>query len=479
MTSSYRGVLYSVGAVGVGALAAVWGAGGHPVPTFWLATIASLALVALAVRSSSGFNSLLVVFSVFHGLYGLSGSFAAVYGAPLPDIFTAPYATSAFLFNYSLATVGLAVGVVARRGGLPTIIGEPSLRPPRQLAHYAILMGAVASGMEIVNGVRVGGVPVLLEGKALYQSLIAELPLNLPSNEVAMLATALMALAVGLSRGHPLRSGTVSRKHIFAFSLSMLPLLIVVVLLGQRGFLLGWIVIGVVGATYGTSVKHLTGRLVGLAITVYLAMGIIYASRGSRGAALYAGDWSAVLQSAIARDAILQAVNPAANEFEGTLGNFSEYVNTGGQELGLGKSYLVALLLPVPSSLYPGEKPQQIAFEFRDLVFPSEGERGSIAGTAYSSILEAYYNFRESGVFIVYVLVGMGLVALERRRIRSGSLWFALTYLMLLPSSVTFHRTSFGDALIAPVAVNAIVVLIFWMGCSFVETVAISVRKPG
>jgi len=199
-------------------------------------------------------------------------------------------------------------------------------------------------------------------------------------------------------------------------------------------------------------------------------MGLIYASRGSRGAAVYSGDWSTVIRSTLARQALLQAINPAANEFGATLGNFSEYLKTGAQQPGLGRSYLVGLLLPVPSSLYPGKKPQQIGFEFRDLVFPAVAEQGSIAGTGYSSILEAYYNFREVGVFAVYFLWGMVLVLIERRRLRAVSMWFALLYLMFVPSAVAFHRSSLGDAVIAPAVLNAAAIVALWMACSFWET---------
>jgi len=468
----YGPYLYLVTAVGAGAIAGVLGAARHPEPSLWFAVVASLALVLLAARCGQGFNTILGVFAVFHGMYGLSGPFAAVYGGRLPPIYSEPYETSAFLYNYCLATVGLALGIVAA-GSRRTIEALPtrSWRTPRLLAQYAIVMGTAASVMEFVNCVRAGGIPVVLQGKALYQSLVAELTLDLPSNEMAMLATGVMALAVGMSRKTQwARWSIVSRFHVLGFILALLPLLTIDVLLGQRGMLLGWVLIALIGVTYGVSVSRISGKVATLGIAVYLGMGLVYASRGSRGAALYIGDWSAVAKSALAREAILEAVNPAANEFGATLGNFSEYVKTGAQPPGLGSSYLIGFILPVPSSLYPGKKPQQISFEFRDLVFPGEAERGSIAGTAYSSILEAYYNFREWGVFAVYFLWGVAVVMIERRRVRSGSFWFALVYLMLVPSAVVFHRSSLGDAVIAPAVLNAAAIAALWILCTVLET---------
>lgn len=470
--SAARAVFLSpIVAVGCGAVAAALGAGGRAELSLWFAVSASVAVVALALASSGGFNTLLVVFAVFHALYGLSGSFAAVYGAPLQPIYTEPYEVSRFLLNYSLATIGLALGVLLLRSGRAVgVAGSEWSRSPRLLALYSIVLGSAASAMEVVNLVRVGGVPVLLEGKALYQSLSADLPMNLPSDEVAMLAIAIMALAVGasLKSGWPPRD-RVPRLHMGAFALTLLPLLAVAVWLGQRGLLLGWVLITLVGVTYGTSMRRITFAMGTIALVVYLGMGLIYASRGSRGAALYGGDWTAILKSTLARQAVLQAINPASNEFGATLGNFSEYLKAGTQAPGLGKSYLVSLVLPIPSSLYPGRKPQQIGYEFRDLVFPAEAERGSIAGTGYSSILEAYYNFREPGVLVVYALVGMVLVTVERYRARSASFWFAVTYLMFLPSAVIFHRTAFGDAVVAPAILNAAAVVILWVATSLLE----------
>lgn len=472
MKSPYSAHLFPLIALGAGGLGAALGAGGHSEASLWSALIASLALVVLAIRSANGYNTLLAVFVVFHALYGLSGPFAAVYGGQLPPIFTEPYETSAFLLNYSLATVGLGVGVLAvQRGNAVETASVRTRRPPRLLAQYAILLGTAASVMEIVNGIRAGGVAVVLQGKEAYQSLTTELTLDLPSNTFAMVATAMMAFALCRSRGSSSpRSATVSRIHVTVFVLTLLPLLTVVVLLGQRGLLLGWILITLVGLTYTVSVRRMSGAVIALGVAVYFAMGVIYANRSSRGAALYIGDWSEVAKSALGREALLHAFNPAANEFGITLGNFSEYLKAEDHQLALGRSYVVGLFQPLPSSLYPGKKPQQISYEFRDQVFPGEGERGSIVGTAYSSILEAYYNFREVGVFAVYVLVGMALVRIERHRARSESLWFALVYLMFLPSAVSFHRSSFSDAVITPGVLNAAVVVALWMVCSFVET---------
>lgn len=454
-------------------MAAILALGGYLQGSVWLAVLASLSFVLMAVRSGGGFNTLVVLFAGFHALYGLSGPLATLYGGELHPLFTRPYETGAFLFNYSLATIGLTVGVlVTQRSRRIDFAPTQTHRTPRQLAGYAILLGISSSAMEMVNLVRVGGVAVLLEGKSAYQSLAADLVLDLPSNAFAIVATGVMALALDASRRE--REERVSRSQVAAFSLSLLPLVAVAVLLGQRGLLLGWLLIALVGAGYGRSLRRLNLSFVALAFAVYFALGLIYASRGSRGIALSIGDWSAALKSSVGRDAMIRAFNPAANEFGVTLGNFGEYLKTNDHQLGLGETYLVGLLQPLPSFLYPGTKPQQATFRFRDLAFPGEAERGSIASTGYSSILEAHYNFRETGVLVVYFLLGVALTTLERMRARSRSLGFGLVYLMLVPSTVMFHRSSFSDSVITPGVVYFIVLCACWAAASFLEEVSLA-----
>ncbi|MEN6396184.1 MAG: O-antigen polysaccharide polymerase Wzy, partial [Methanoregula sp.] len=136
-------------------------------------------------------------------------------------------------------------------------------------------------------------------------------------------------------------------------------------------------------------------------------------------------------------------MNPGMNEFGAAFGNFSEYVKSGDSTRRWGKTYVTALAVPVPSFLYPGEKPRQITYEFRDRFFSSERARGRIAGTAFSSVLEAYMNFGTAGVLGVYFLVGMALVFLERAKNILQPSAIASIYLLMLPLAQNFHRSSF------------------------------------
>ena len=76
----------------------------------------------------------------------------------------------------------------------------------------------------------------------------------------------------------------------------------------------------------------------------------------------------------------------------------------GDYEFKYGESYVKGLLITIPSFLYPWEKPQQITYEFRDKYFAEEAKRSSIAGTAFSSIMESYWNFGYVGIVIMYII---------------------------------------------------------------------------
>lgn len=109
-----------------------------------------------------------------------------------------------------------------------------------------------------------------------------------------------------------------------------------------------------------------------------------------------------------------------------------------------GETYVKGLLLCVPSFLYPGEKPQQITYEFRDKYFASEASRSSIAGTAFSSIMEAQWNFGYIGIVIMYIIYGYTIKHIENK-IKYKNIFNAVIYLCIAPCIIRFHRSALGD----------------------------------
>ena len=133
-------------------------------------------------------------------------------------------------------------------------------------------------------------------------------------------------------------------------------------------------------------------------------MGFIYANRAI--IVLLRDDPEEFFEEAFSQNRITQALNPSTNEFGVGFANFNELYVSENYEFLFGKSYLQGFLITFPSFIYIGEKPQQITYVFRDTYFYSESLRSSIAGTGFSSILEAYWNFGFPGVLFMYIIFG-------------------------------------------------------------------------
>src|SRR5690606_41874594 len=84
---------------------------------------------------------------------------------------------------------------------------------------------------------------------------------------------------------------------------------------------------------------------------------------------------------------MITSLYPARNEFGAPFGNIKTYILYGGSGLRWGETYLIGFAEPIPRFIWPN-KPKTVTYEFRDTFFPNWAERGRIAGTAYSSILE-------------------------------------------------------------------------------------------
>jgi len=410
-------------------------------------------LLAVGARLAGGYNNLLCVFLFFHLIYGMSGPFAALYGEPLAPIFSVPYETGRYLANLGLASFGLLLGMsvgVATAGRMP----EGTARIPvssTQLAMGAVLFAAMASGMELINLARVG-VGSLVQGKAVYQSDTDALILTMPSYEVAKIGVALFALWLAAKRAEK-DSPTADRARPWGLVvfLAFLPLIALSLFLGRRGPLLDAFFVIAVGRTYTMSIRRLRPKLVMSLLLVYFVMGMIFVNRAIIAYAAFTGDASDLATRALEPERIATALNPAATEFGSAFGNFSEYAKYDVAGPQYGRTYLVSGALLIPAFMYPGSKPQPIAFEFRDRFFPSEADMGAIGSTAYSSLLETYVNFREAGAFVVYLLIGFALMRLERQRFRRPSVLFVLAYLGSLPATITFHRSDFGAGALSPV----------------------------
>jgi hypothetical protein len=417
-----------------------------------LGGIAALALISLAFQLMGGFNNLLFVFVGFHLLYGLSGPVNALYGESIASPFSLPYETGAFLAAFAYSTAALALALLLAGPFFPAASSPRRFIDvdPALLGRMALIFAAFSTVLELSNLLRVGPT-VAFEGKAIYQSAVDALTVTAPSYEVSRIAFCLLGLAVAGTREAKARSPEYKGGRYGAlFLLLLLPMLLLTVLLGRRGPMLDWIFIYFVASTWYQSRRRI-GRAVAVGtVVIYLAMGMLFANRAVLAYAFLINDFSTLGEHATQPEVIVSALNPGGNEFGAAFGNFSEYVKYDVEGPQYGRTYLEGAALILPSFLYPGTKPQPVAYAFRDRFFPGIADEGAIASTAYSSLLEAYVNFRQAGVVMVYFVIGLVLMWIEARRRESSSLARAMIYLSLLPSAFVFHRADFGASVVAP-----------------------------
>jgi len=433
-------VLFSLG----GSLCAY---GGYLWPSAITLLLACALLIRFGVRFGGSWATLLVVFLFFHAVYGLSGPFAVLSGGYLPGVFSPPFRVGEFLAALGLGTAALCVGLSVVMVLVPAgcelfkFLNREHLGSPR--AGIAVI--GLGSAMELTNCVRAGGWRLIVLGKAVYQSQVDALVLTLPASGVVALGLAILTLSMARRPGE--RRPGLSGGEVFMLLLAAAPILLITLALGYRGPMMEWFLVGVLGWRYFNPLPRLGTRAVGVFVALYLASGLVYSNRAIIGYGLLTGDWGRVLQLAATSERLLLALNPAGTEFGAAFGNYSEYLNRASVEPSLGETYVRGLATPIPGFLYPGKKPQQVAYEFRDRLFPGLAREGTIAGTAYSSLLESFVNFGTGGAFAVYLVVGLVLGLVDRWRWRTKSVALHLLYLLLGVQAVAFHRSDLSSVM--------------------------------
>jgi oligosaccharide repeat unit polymerase len=422
---------------------------GLDIGTGTILNLIAFLLVLFEIRSEyRRFNMLIIFFLLFFSLYNYSAAISLIFFNTFYESNINQDSITVYLRMANLALIGIYIAVLISKGYR---VGEASTTPPvtqlhvRPLAIYLTISTAVI--FEAVNFFRVGGLSTVILGKAVYQGKLSELFLTLPSSQMADVAMALLGLCL---------SGRKDKKGLILTSLLLFsPFLALTLFLGQRGPILGWIMILFFSYNLNKNIyniKFKTLLLIGLS---YLAMVGIYMTRAIAGHGLETGKISVVTEY-VKEGKFSDNANPANNEFGAGFLNFVNYVRKPSELVTFpGESYIEGTVIIIPSFLYPGNKPEQITYRFRDKYFSGYGEKSSIAGTGFSSLLEAYINFGSIGVVLVYFLIGFLILKLDRFLIagnRNGKrtfLSFATTLTILSMPSImqSFHRQAFGGAL--------------------------------
>ena len=400
-------------------------------------------LELLGVKRYIGYyNNVILIFIAFSFLYGLSGPIVALWGKQFLPVFGNNFDFGSWFLSYSLSEMALLLSLVIfyRKDDLNNDndkieINENKINYLAKISYIIMLLGSI---FQLINMYRIGGFTALFMDKAVYQARETDLTLTLPVTQFVNISIACISLYIGYCR---FKKNKINKSIIIKEIIFSIPYLLQILLLGQRGNLLSMFIIFFVGFYYFKPLKHLKGKVLIIAILLYLLSVFLYTNRGIT--SLISNDRNLFYNKVSDISRYVDNINPGSNEFSVPFGNYNTVIISGHYNYKYGDSYLRGLLLSVPSFLYPGTKPVQITYEFRNNYFASFGEKSSISGTAFSSILEAYWNFGYVGVFVMYFIYGMVIIYIEKTHKKKKE-FYKLFYLLFTASIVSFSRTQLG-----------------------------------
>ena len=412
-------------------------------------SIALLMLIACSVLELFGikryigyYNNVILIFIAFSFLYGLSGPIVALLGKQFLPVFGNYFDFGSWFLSYSLSEIALLLSIIifyrkddSNNDNDKIEINENKINYLAKMSNIIMLLGSV---FQLINMYRVGGFTTLFMDKAVYQARETELTLTLPVTQFINISIACLSLYIGYCRFKKIK---INKSIIIKEIIFSIPYLLQILLLGQRGNLLSMFVIFFIGIYYFKPLKHLKGKVMLIIILLYLLTVFLYTNRGI--ISLISKDRNLFYNKVSDISRYVDNINPGSNEFSVPFGNYNTVIISGHYNYKYGESYLRGLLLLVPSFLYPGIKPAQITYEFRNNYFASFGEKSSISGTAFSSILEAYWNFGYTGVFIMYFVYGIIIIYIEKTHKKKKE-FYKLFYLLFTASIVSFSRTQLG-----------------------------------
>lgn len=421
--------------------------------------ILSIILILYIKRIFGYYSNITLMFCTFHILYGLSGPVSILWGEGISEIFTQVFEIDVFLIAFDLATIGLILGINIFNNRYKEIEHKHTIKINKKNNNvkkyliWAFVLAIITIIMEFINFVKVGGISTLAQGKALYQAAISNLTLTMPTDSVICISLALFGIyAINIDN-------KISLRYIIVYFIILLPYLLIKILLGQRGSLLALMLIIVLIYTYKKPLKKVSFKLVLILGIAYFFMCFLYTNRAK--VSILFTEPKQFIEQAFNSEKIIKALNPASNEFGVGFANFNELYISKNYKFLMGESYIKGLVVFIPSFLYLGEKPIQITYQFRNQYFYSESLRSRIAGTGFSSILEAYWNFGFIGIIIIYIIYGYFLTKLELYYKNKNSLT-TIIYLAISPFIIAFHRTALGDV-ISAIIIKFIVILVVYI----------------
>lgn len=428
--------------------------------------ISSICLLVFTKRIVKNYVCIPFFFAAFHVIYGISGVISVTWLGGLSSTYGNVFNIFPYSVAYSLCTIFLMLGIFLAHIKYKNIeyekdnlevfkYSEEKTKNYLKYFLFVAICGVIVTDLfELINFLRAGGFSTLTLGKAVYQARVDELIFTLPTQQISLVSVSCFSIYMLMAH---LNKKAVSKKTIILFLGLMLPYVILLLYLGRRGPLLGYFLIMIICYCQAKPVIKITKKMLLITLAVYFCLGTMYGVRNHIN--LMFKDFGAFTEKFFSKSNLIAAYNPGTNEFGCTFGNFNRLYIIGDYEFLYGKSYVDGVINLVPSYLYQGKKPQTITYKFRDKYFPKKAQISSIASTAFSSILETYWNFWYFGA-IIYMLYGFVVMWLDAA-FKKKSIYCFLIYASIFPLVYTFHRSDFGHIIYESLMVIFMVYFIF------------------
>jgi len=439
-----------------------------------LSSINTIGFILIFARRY-GTNSYAFIFGLGYVLYGYISPLTDVYDSKFSFFGYYDFKTFEFIVVNNLAGIGLVLGTVLKIPNKP----NAKLYFPKNTINYAILFALFATVGEVSNILRAGGFGLVSLGKAIYQDQLSSLFLTAPSILFANISFSFFGFYLS-------REEKKNVYKIIFYFVAIVGILVLFLLLGRRGALIQFVIAFVLSYRVDKKVIKISFTsivvlLIGLSLSSF-----IFATRGMIGSGLQNQNLKIFTNYLLKDKRFLEnfykGLNPAYSEFAAPLLNYSVHRNKNKLKSfnSYGGTYLNGVINdPFPRWFFINGKEPSISTKFRDTYFNSLGKRSRIAGTAFSSILEAYLNFGIIGIFFVYFVFGILLNIIEYFRRNSN---FYIFYLVILGTfggtALRFHRSHIG----LPIGIlffNIVVVFIIAVILSFFFNFNIFFRKIG
>ena len=322
----------------------------------------------------------------------------------------------------------------------------------------------LTSVFTIINTIRANGLILLFSGnKGLYQSAVSDLFLTMPSETTYYIFGMFAGLLLGTKHITHINAG----KYLIKYSIILFPFLATNLLLGMRGVLISALLTGTCCYSVFRPFKRISKKIIILFLLSYILMVFLYSYRGA--VPYIAEDFDLFVQFVKDNpDKFFQNINPSASEFDSPVINFCVFFNKYGfnPDYQFGLTYLKGLAILIPAFLYPGTKPIQITYLFRDEFFPHYADFSDIGSTGFSSILEAYMNWGFLGIFVIYFLLGKFLIGLDCKTSLNTSITSILIRSVVITSCMRCSRVAMGG-LFSEFFYGVVITLIIYKLVSF------------